>query len=110
MNGDAATVTVDVSDLGIDVPPGTPITVTATASGRDGGAQSAVEAAEIKTITIDATGNVLYSDSGTIAVLGVDDLAVIKSGDAVLVVPKSRSQEVRRIVEEIERRRRDDLL
>ena len=61
-------------------------------------------------ITIDASGNVLYSDSGTIAVLGVDDLTVVKTGDAVLVVPKSRSQEVRRIVEEIEHRRRDDLL
>lgn len=55
LEGNTATVTVDASDLGIDVPPGTPITVTATASGGDGGAQSAVESAEIKTITIDAT-------------------------------------------------------
>ena len=61
-------------------------------------------------IALEASGNVLYSDSGTIAVLGVDDLTVVKSGDAVLVVPTSRSQEVRKIVEEIERLGLDDLL
>jgi len=61
-------------------------------------------------VSIDAANNLLYSDSGTIAVLGVDDLVVVRSGDAVLVIPKRRSQEVRRIVEELRRRGRTDLL
>ena len=61
-------------------------------------------------VSIDASNNLLYSDSGTIAVLGVDDLVVVRSGDAVLVIPKRRSQEVRRIVEELRRRDRTDLV
>ena len=61
-------------------------------------------------IALEASGNVLYSDGATIAVLGVDNLAVVVAGDAVLVMPKSRSQEVRRIVEEIQRRNLEDLL
>src|SRR4029078_2122874 len=43
-----------------------------------------------------ARGTLLFSDQGTIAVLGVEDLVVVRTGDAVLVMPKSRSQEVRR--------------
>ena len=54
--------------------------------------------------------NLLWAEDGMVAVLGVEGLAVVQSGDAVLVVPKARSQEVRRIVEELARRRSDDLL
>ena len=45
----------------------------------------------------DAKGNLIYSKSRLIALLGVHDLAVIDSGDAVLVCPKSRAEEVRRL-------------
>ena len=61
-------------------------------------------------VTIDAADNVLYSEKGTIAVLGVSGLAVVKTGDAVLVIPKERSQEVRRIVDQLKCTGRDDLL
>jgi mannose-1-phosphate guanylyltransferase len=62
------------------------------------------------TLAVDARGNLLFADQGTIAVLGVEDLDVVRTGDAVLVMPKSRSQEVRRIVNELTARRRGDLL
>ncbi len=62
------------------------------------------------TLAIDARDNLLYSDAGTIAVLGVEGLVVVRTGDAVLVMPKDRSQEVRRIVKEYRSRQRNDLL
>ncbi|MEE2775823.1 MAG: sugar phosphate nucleotidyltransferase [Acidobacteriota bacterium] len=61
-------------------------------------------------VAIDATGNLLYADSGTVTVLGVEGLAVVQTGDAVLVTPLARSQEVRRIVAELKQRDRDELL
>ena len=61
-------------------------------------------------LALDAAGNLLFSDSGTIAVLGVQDLIVVRTGDAVLVMPKSRSQEVRRLVQELAGRGREELL
>ncbi len=61
-------------------------------------------------LAIDSRDNLLYADEGTVAVLGVENLAVIRTGDAVLVLPRKRSQEVRRIVDELRRRGRDDLL
>lgn len=62
------------------------------------------------TLALDARGNLLFADSGTITVLGVQDLVVVKTGDAVLVLPKERSQDVKKIVSELSARRREDLL
>ncbi len=61
-------------------------------------------------LALDAKDNLLYADEGTVAVLGVSGLVVVRTGDSVLVVPKERSQEVRRLVDELKRRRRADLL
>ena len=61
-------------------------------------------------LALDAGGNLLFSDAGTIAVLGVKDLVVVRTGDTVLVCPKERSQEVKRIVAELAARGREDLL
>jgi mannose-1-phosphate guanylyltransferase len=67
-------------------------------------------------VALDAAGNLLFSDSGsgsgtgTIAVLGVRDLVVVRSGDVVLVMPKARSQEVRRLVKELADKGREELL
>ena len=61
-------------------------------------------------LALEASGNLLFADAGTIAVLGVDNLVVVRTGDAVLVLPKERSQEVRRLVQALAERRREDLL
>ena len=50
----------------------------------------------------DVTGSYVRSTSRLVAVLGVDDLVVIETGDAVLVVPREKSQRVREIVERLE--------
>lgn len=61
-------------------------------------------------LALDADRNLLFADQGTIAVVGVEGLVVVRTGDAVLVLPKERSQEVRKIVDELKRRGRGDLL
>jgi mannose-1-phosphate guanylyltransferase len=50
-------------------------------------------------------GNVFArSDRGLIAVVGMEDLVVVRSRDAVLICPRSRSEEVKRIAEEVRRK------
>jgi mannose-1-phosphate guanylyltransferase len=65
-------------------------------------------------LALDAAGNLLVSDTesgaGLIAVLGVRDLVVVRTADAVLVMPKARSQEVRRLVQELAGKGREELL
>lgn len=61
-------------------------------------------------IVEDAGGNLLVADEGTIAALGVRDLVVVRTGSTVLVIPKARSQEVRRIVDRLRSAGRSELL
>lgn len=61
-------------------------------------------------LAIDSANNLLFSDAGTIAVLGVEGLVVVRTGDTVLVIPKERSQEVKKLVQELTARGREDLL
>jgi len=49
-------------------------------------------------VTVDATGNLIHSDGRLTAVAGVNDLVVVSTSDAVMVVPRARAQEVRELV------------
>jgi mannose-1-phosphate guanylyltransferase len=56
-------------------------------------------------IGVDASGNYVTAPYGKlVALVGVDDLVVVDSGDALLVVPKDRAQDVREIVAALQER------
>jgi mannose-1-phosphate guanylyltransferase/mannose-6-phosphate isomerase len=61
-------------------------------------------------VTVETRDNLLWAESGTIAALGVSGLVVVRTGDAVLVLPRARSQEVRRLIERLETEGREELL
>ena len=49
-------------------------------------------------------GNIVWNESGHLtALIGVDDLIVVQSPDATLVCHKSKAQEVKRLVQQIEK-------
>lgn len=50
-------------------------------------------------LAIDAKGCLVRSDGPMVAVIGVEDLVVVATGDAVLVVPRDQSQRVREAVD-----------
>ena len=54
--------------------------------------------------------NVLWSESDrTIVTLGMSDTIVVDTGDAVLVAPRSRAQDVRRAVDALKAQKREEL-
>jgi len=61
-------------------------------------------------LLIDSQECVVYSKKRFTAVLGASDLVVIDSGDALLVCPRSRVQDVKKIVVELEAKAREDLI
>lgn len=61
-------------------------------------------------IAVDSHDNLVMSTDGLVATVGVEGLVIVKTGDSVLVVPRSRSQEVRRIVERLRKGDRNGLL
>ncbi|MCX6131058.1 MAG: hypothetical protein NTX25_18620 [Proteobacteria bacterium] len=61
-------------------------------------------------IAVDCNNITVDSDSKIVACLGVKDLVVVVSKGAVLVCPKDRAQDVKKIVEELKNRGRTDLV
>jgi mannose-1-phosphate guanylyltransferase len=61
-------------------------------------------------VVLDALGNVVLAERRIVAVLGVDGLIVVDTPDALLVCDKSRAQDVRKIVQELDRRGRRRVL
>ncbi|MCC7497500.1 MAG: mannose-1-phosphate guanylyltransferase [Bryobacterales bacterium] len=57
-----------------------------------------------------ATGNYVDGGGKLVALVGVRDLVVVETPDALLVASRERSQEVGEIVKRLEQRRREDLL
>lgn len=60
-------------------------------------------------LAVDSTGNIIYSDR-LVALIGVNDLAVIDTGDALLIGHKGQMQKVKDVVEQLRARGRQDLL
>ncbi len=61
-------------------------------------------------VIIDSTRCVVQSDNRLVAVVGLKDLVIIDTGDAVLVVARDSVQDVRKVVEELRQRGRTDVL
>ncbi|MGC2752480.1 MAG: sugar phosphate nucleotidyltransferase [Candidatus Acidiferrum sp.] len=61
-------------------------------------------------MALDATGNFLYSSTKFVAAIGVRDLIVVETPDALLIVPRDRAQDVAKIVKSLEERKLIKLL
>ncbi len=54
-------------------------------------------------LAVEASGNVVATRGKPVALLGVKDLTVVDSGDALLICPRSRAEEVRVVVDALGR-------
>jgi len=59
---------------------------------------------------LDAEGNFLWSPSKFVAAIGVRDLVVVETPDALLICARDRAQDVGKIVKWLEEKKRRDLL
>ncbi len=60
-------------------------------------------------LTHDTTNSYLHSENKLIATVGVDNLVVIDTPDAVMVADKSQVQEVKKIVEQLQQAKRSEI-
>jgi mannose-1-phosphate guanylyltransferase len=68
------------------------------------------EGASGSAIAIDAKGNYVYAPGKTVALLGVQDLVVVETEDAILITTRERSQEVGKVIGELKAQGREDLI
>ncbi len=62
------------------------------------------------TLHLDAFGNYVYAPKLAVALLGVSDLVVVQTDDAILITTRAHSQEVGRVVSEFAKMKRTDLV
>jgi mannose-1-phosphate guanylyltransferase len=56
------------------------------------------------TVVIDSSNNFIYSEDRIVAALGVSDLLVVDTPDALLIAAKDRAQDVKRVVDALKKR------
>jgi len=61
-------------------------------------------------VVIDGSNNTIVSPDRLVALVGVDDVIVVSAGDALLVCRRDRAQDVKRVVAELKRRGRNDIV
>ncbi len=61
-------------------------------------------------ISIDSTGNYVHAPGKVIALVGVSNLVVVQTKDALLITTRERSQDVGKVVAELKNAGRDDLI
>jgi mannose-1-phosphate guanylyltransferase len=77
---------------------------------RDPAGNVCIQGGKSKILTLDSSGCVVRGEKSLIAVLGLKDTVVVEAGDALLVCPRDRSQDVRRILQELKQRGWKDYL
>jgi mannose-1-phosphate guanylyltransferase len=61
-------------------------------------------------VSIESSGNIIHSTKKLVTVIGLKDIVIIETEDALLVCAKDRAPDVRRAVEELKERGLDDYL
>jgi len=65
---------------------------------------------ESTVLALDSSDCLIRGNDRLVALVGVNDLIVVDTGDALLICPRQRAQEVRRVTEELKERELTDLL
>jgi mannose-1-phosphate guanylyltransferase/mannose-6-phosphate isomerase len=63
-------------------------------------------AVEGETVLVDTHGSLVFGDRRLVAAIGLDDMIIVDTPDALLVCPRSRAQDVKRIVDALKRSRK----
>ena len=59
-------------------------------------------------LTVDSHNNYIFAETGLVATVGLDNTIVVQTKDAVLVASKDKSQEVKRIVNQLKAAKRQE--
>ncbi len=61
-------------------------------------------------VGVDSRNNLIYSPNKLVAVVGVEDMVIVDADDVLLILPRSRSQDVKKIVDELRHQKRTEYL
>lgn len=56
---------------------------------------------EVHSLTINSKNNLIHANGRLIALVGIDDMVVVDTDEIIMIVPKNRSQDVKKLVERL---------
>jgi mannose-1-phosphate guanylyltransferase len=59
---------------------------------------------------LDASGNLIWSPRKLVAAIGIRDLVIVETDDALLICPRGRAQDVGKVVKWLEQNKREELV
>jgi mannose-1-phosphate guanylyltransferase len=62
------------------------------------------------TLAINSQRNLIHANGRLVALIGVDDMIIVDTDEILMVVPKSRSQDVKKIVERLKEEKKEEYL
>lgn len=65
---------------------------------------------QFNTLLIESKQNMIHADGRLIATIGVDDMIIIDTPEILMIVPKSRSQDVKKLVERLKEEKQEKYL
>jgi mannose-1-phosphate guanylyltransferase/mannose-6-phosphate isomerase len=65
---------------------------------------------EGEAVVVDTHGSLIFGDRRLVAAIGLEDMIIVDTEDALLVCPRSRAQDVRKVVEALKRARKTQYL
>jgi len=63
-----------------------------------------------RAINVESRNCLVHSPGKTVALVGVEDLIIVETGDALMICKRGASQDVRKVVDQLERENREELL
>lgn len=67
-------------------------------------------ATEGNVVTVDSNNNLILSDQGIVACLGIENLIVIQNKNSILILPKDRAEEVKKVLEKMKKEKNEEYL
>lgn len=65
---------------------------------------------QVHTLSINSQNNLIHANGRLIALVGVDDMIVVDTDEIMMIVPKERSQDVKKIVERLKEENKKEYL
>ena len=62
------------------------------------------------TLTIESQRNIIHTDGRLVSLIGVDDMIVVDTDEILMIAPKSRSQDVKKLVERLKEEKKEEYL
>ncbi|MBT4124302.1 MAG: NTP transferase domain-containing protein [Candidatus Pacebacteria bacterium] len=65
---------------------------------------------KVSTVTVNSTGNLIHTNGKLVALIGLEDMIVVDTDEILMVCPKEKSQDVKKIVNKLKTEKRKEYL